>query len=396
MIKQKLADSPAPRDLLVKSLRWEYPTHSQIQEPDAEAVLQEISGQEVESGRFLTGYPELKADGSTSSGCWIYSGVFKDGINQAARKKPHWEQEHYTATEWAWAWPANRRLIYNRASADPEGNPWSEEKRYVWWDAEAGSWTGVDVPDFKEDKPPDYVPPDGASAEEAIAGDHPFVMQADGRSWLFVSQGLEDGPLPTHYEPHESPFANPLYGQRANPARQVFERPGNASAPPNGDPGAALYPYVATTYRLTEHHTAGGMTRSVPYLAELQPEMFVEVDPELARQEGLDHGGWATVYSPRSAIEARVMVTDRMKPIVVQGRTTHQIGLPYHWGSHGLATGDSANDLAAIVLDPNVHIQEVKAFAVGIRPGRRPRGKALPELVEELRTRAGSGDRSSV
>ncbi len=388
-IKERLADSEEPRDELVKALRWDYPTHSHIQEPDAEAVLQEISGREVESGNFLSGYPELKDDGSTLCGCWIYSGVFADGVNQAARKKPHWEQEQYTAPEWAWAWPANRRLIYNRASADPDGNPWSEQKKYVWWDAAAGKWTGVDVPDFEEDKPPDYKPPDGAEAEAAIAGDHPFVMQADGRSWLFVPQGLVDGPIPTHFEPHESPFSNPLYSQRSNPARQRFERPENASA----QPGSDLYPYVATTYRLTEHHTAGGMTRSVPYLAELQPEMFVEVDPELAEREGLVHGGWATIYSPRSAIEARVFVTSRMQPLVVQGRKTHQIGLPYHWGSHGLTTGDAANDLSAIVLDPNVHIQEVKAFTVGIRPGRRPRGKALPDLVEELRTRAQPGVR---
>jgi formate dehydrogenase major subunit len=148
----------------------------------------------------------------------------------------------------------------------------------------------------------------------------------------------------------------------------VFERPENRSVP---DDDGELYPYVATTYRLTEHHTAGGMTRTVPYLAELQPEMFVEVGRELAEREGLEHGGWATVYSPRSAIEARVLVTDRMKPIVVRGRKTHQIGLPYHWGNRGLTTGDAANDLSSIVLDPNVHIQEDKAFTVGIRPGRR-------------------------
>jgi formate dehydrogenase major subunit len=198
-------------------------------------------------------------------------------------------------------------------------------------------------------------------------------MQADGRSWLFVPQGLEDGPLPTHYEPHESPFDNPLYSQRSNPARQQFPRPENPYNPSDGEPGADRYPYVATTYRLTEHHTAGGMTRTVPYLSELQPEMFVEVDPELARKEGLVHGGWATVFSSRSAIEARVLVTDRMRPVRVQGRKTHQIGLPYHWGTRGLVTGDSANDLCSVVLDPNVHIQEVKAFTVGIRPGRRER-----------------------
>jgi formate dehydrogenase major subunit len=139
---------------------------------------------------------------------------------------------------------------------------------------------------------------------------------------------------------------------------------------------------------LTEHHTAGGMSRFVPYLSELQPAMFVEVDPELAAKEGLENGGWATIYSSRSAIEARVIVTDRIKPIVVQGRKTHQIGLPYHWGTRGLTTGGAANDLTSIALDPNVHIQEVKAFTVGIKSGRRPRGAALPEFVDEIRSRA--------
>jgi formate dehydrogenase major subunit len=387
-LKQKLTDSEHPRDTLVKALRWEYPTHSAIQEPDAEAVLQEISGWEIESGRFHDGYPNLKADGSTLCGCWIYCGVFKDGINQAARKKPHWEQ-NYVAAEWAWAWPANRRLLYNRASADPDGKPWSERKKFVWWDPKERKWTGLDVPDFEETKPPSYVPPDDARAEEAIAGDHPFIMQSDGRSWLFVPQGLEDGPLPTHYEPHESPFENPLYSQRANPRRQRFERPENRYNPSGGEHGAEVYPYVATTYRLTEHHTAGGMSRSVPYLSELQPAMFCEVSPELAQEVGLEHGGWATIYSARTAIEARVLVTDRIPPVDVQGRKTHQVGLPYHWGTRGLTTGGAANDLAPIVLDPNVHIQEVKAFSVGIKPGRRPRGPKLTEFVDELRRQAG-------
>jgi formate dehydrogenase major subunit len=384
LLKQKLTDSEEARDELLKALRWEYPTHSQTREPDAEAVLAEISGWEIATGQYLDGYPKLKPDGSTVCGCWIYCGSYKDGVNQTARKKPHWEQS-YVAPEWAWSWPANRRLIYNRASADPDGRPWSERKQYVWWDADEGTWSGLDVPDFKEDKPPGYVPPDDATAEEAIAGDHPFIMQADGRSWLFVPQGLEDGPFPTHYEPHESPYDNPLYQQRANPRRQQFPRAENPYNPVAGEPGSELYPYVATTYRLTEHHTAGGMTRSVPYLSELQPAMFCEVSPQLAAEAGLVHGGWATIYSARSAIEARVLVTDRIPPIEVQGRTTHQVGLPYHWGTRGLTTGGAANDLSSIVLDPNVHIQEVKAFTVGMKPGRRPRGKALIEFVEGIR-----------
>jgi len=144
-----------------------------------------------------------------------------------------------------------------------------------------------------------------------------------------------------------------------------------------------------TTYRLTEHHTAGGMSRTLPYLAELQPEMFCEVSPELARERGLEHAGWATIVSSRTAIEARVMVTERVPPLQVEGRTVHQVGLPYHWGHRGIATGDPANDLFPLALDPNVHIQEVKAATCDVRPGRRPRGQALLDLVEEYRRRAG-------
>jgi formate dehydrogenase major subunit len=379
-IRERLKSSKEPKDRPVLDLTWHYPTHGDLQEPSAEAVLREINGWGPD-GTALSEFKELKADGSTACGCWIYCGCYADEVNQTARRKPRWAQS-YVAAEWAWAWPANRRLLYNRASADPDGKPWSERKRYVWWKEQEGKWTGEDVPDFKPDKRPDYVPPDGAKAEDAIRGDHPFIMQTDGQGWLFVPSGIVDGPLPTHYEPHESPFSNPLYGQRSNPARQRFPRPENPYQPANGAAGAEAYPYVVTTYRLTEHHTAGGMSRFVPYLSELQPELFCEVSPELARERGLEHGGWATIVTARTAIEARVLVTERMKPLEVEGRALHQVGLPYHWGSRGLTTGGSGNDLFPIVLDPDVHIQEVKAAACDIRPGRRPRGPALRELVD--------------
>jgi len=381
-IKSLLKDSKQSRDDLVKWLKWDYQTHSAIQEPDAEQVLKEIGGYDVTTREPLEGYPKLKDDGSTACGCWIYSGVYADGINQAARKKPHWEQP-YTALEWAWAWPANRRLLYNRASADPDGNPWSERKKLVWWDEAQGKWTGTDTPDFDEEKRPDYRPQGDETGPEAIRGDHPFIMQADGRGWLYVPQGLEDGPLPTHYEPHESPFRNHLYKQRANPARQKQEH-----EDPYNPPASDEFPYVVTTYRLTEHHTAGGMSRTVPFLSELQPQLFVEVHPDLARERGLEHGGWATIVTARSAIEARVLVTERIRPVRIQGRICHQVGLPYHWGQRGLTTGGAANDLAHMSLDPNVHIQEVKAFTCDIRPGRRPRGARLAQFVEDTRRRA--------
>jgi formate dehydrogenase major subunit len=366
---------------------WDYPTAGARREPSAEAVLREINGTGPD-GAPLSSYTELEGDGSTSCGCWIYCGVFADGVNQAARRTPR-ERQNWTGADWGWAWPANRRVLYNRASADPEGRPWSERKALVWWDQERHSWVGHDTPDFEAEKPPGYRPEEGARGPDAIAGTDPFIMQGDGRGWLFAPAGLADGPLPTHYEPQDSPFANALYAQRANPARKTYPHPNNRYHPSHGEPGADVFPYVITTYRLTEHFTAGGMSRWTPYLSELQPEFFCEVSPELARERELEHGGWATIATARGVVEARVLVTDRMAPLTVHGRTIHQIGLPYHWGPNGLATGDSANELSPMTLDPSAHIQEDKAFTADIRPGRRPRGPARQGLVEDYQRRAG-------
>ena len=389
IIREKLAGSSDPRDRPLLDLTWDYPVIGAIAEPDAETVLAEINGTGPDGP--LSSYTELKADGSTRCGCWIYCGAYADGTNQAARRKPGAEQS-WVAPEWGWAWPANRRILYNRASADPDGKPWSERKAYVWWDAEQEQWTGHDVPDFPPDKAPDYRAPEDAQREDAIDGDEPFIMQADGRAWLHVPAGLADGPLPAHYEPAESPVPNRLYGQQANPARQVYPHPLNRLSPAAGAPGSEVFPYVFTTYRLTEHHTAGGMSRWLPYLSELQPEFFCEVSPALAAERELEHLGWATIVTPRGAIEARVLVTERMRPVRVGGHTVHQIGLPYHWGRNGLSTGDSANELLPITLDPNVHIQPTKAAACDIRPGRRPSGAARDALVARYQCRAGISD----
>ncbi|HEY5990871.1 MAG TPA: molybdopterin dinucleotide binding domain-containing protein, partial [Streptosporangiaceae bacterium] len=382
-IREKLAGSDAEMDRPLLDLTWDYPTSRETGDPDAAAVLAEINGWDS-YGRPLASYEQLEHDGSTSCGCWIYCGVYADGVNQAARRKPSGEQ-NWVANEWGWAWPANRRILYNRASADTDGQPWSERKALVWWDAGNARWSGHDIADFKADKSPHYRPPDDATGAAALSGIDPFIMQADGKAWLFAPAGLIDGPLPAHYEPQDSPFGNLLYGQQRNPVRQVvtFGHPGNRMQPSGGEPGAEVFPYVATTYRLTEHHTAGGMSRWLPYLSELQPEFFCEVSPELAAERELEHLGWATIVTARNAIEARVLVTDRMTPLTVQGRTLHQVGLPYHWGPNGYSTGDSANDLTSMSLDPNVHIQEVKALACDIRPGRRPRGAARTELVRD-------------
>jgi formate dehydrogenase major subunit len=387
LIREKLASSADENDRPVLDLTWNYPVRGALAEPDADAVLAEINGWD-DSGKPLSAYTQLKADGSTACGCWIYCGVRAEGVNHADRRKPGREQD-WVAAEWGWAWPANRRVLYNRASADPEGKPWSERKALVWWDADAGKWTGHDVPDFVPDRAPDYRPPEGATGVEAISGIDPFIMQADGKAWLFAPGGLVDGPLPAHYEPQESPFRNLFYGQQHNPVREIISHPQNRYQPSGGEAGADVFPYVTTTYRLTEHHTAGGMSRFLPYLAELQPAFFCEVSPELAAERELSHLGWATIVTARNAIEARVLVTRRMRPIRVQGRVTHQVGLPWHWGPNGYTTGDAANELSHMSLDPNVHIQEVKALACDIRPGRRPRGPGLRALVRQYQERAG-------
>lgn len=391
-IRARLAGSTDERDRPLLDLTWDYPV-DEHGEPDGEAVLREINGYHLtgeHTGQPVSGFSELCADGSTAAGCWIYSGVFRDGVNQSARRVPQGGPTR-AQREWGWVWPADRRILYNRASADPDGKPWSERKRYIWWDPEQQRWVGDDVPDFPLDRAPGARPDQEVGGPDALAGDDAFIMQADGKAWLFAPKGMVDGPLPTHYEPQESPVANALYAQQQSPSRIVFPRKDNFSAPSAGQPGVGVYPYVFTTYRLTEHHTAGGMSRWLPYLAELQPEMFCEVSPELAAERGLQPYGWATIVSPRAAIEARVLVTERMTPLQIGGHTVHQIGLPYHWGVGGdaVVSGDAANDLLGVTLDPNVQIQESKAGSCDIRAGRRPQGPALLRLIEEYQSRAG-------
>ena len=381
-IREKLAADPEerdhPRNRAVLTVTWDYPTEGDIEEPDADAVLREINGRGPD-GELLSGYPQLADDGSTACGCWIYSGCYAGGVNQTARRTPRTEMGS-VASEWAWAWPDNRRILYNRASADPKGRPWSDRKALVWWDDDArdgqGGWVGHDRPDFVPGRHPGYRPPEEALGVDAIAGDDPFIMQADGKGWLWAPSGLADGPLPTHYEPHESPAANSLEASQTNPATREYPHRLNPYHGPIDGPDDP-YPHVVTTYRLAEHHTAGGMSRFSHRLSELAPEMFVEVHPDLARDCGLANGGWATVSTSRGSIEGRVLVTERIAPLQVNGRTVHQVGLPWHWGHAGHSRGDAANDLFPIVLEPNVYIQEVKAATCSIRPGRRSRGPGV-------------------
>ncbi len=398
-LKELYAGSTDPRDEGFLALTWEYPTEGAHEEPSAQAVLAEINGWRVADRSPVGSFKELAADGSTAAGCWLYTGCFADGINQTNRKKPGHEQS-WVAQEWGWAWPGDRRLLYNRASADRDGKPWSERKRYVWWDDTEQKWTGYDTPDFLADRPPSYRPPPDATGLATIGGDSAFLMQADGKGWLFAPSGLVDGPLPTHYEPQESPIRNLLYGQQCNPARHVFRRKDNPYHRAFDDP---RFPYVLTTFRLTEQHTAGGMSRWLSWLVELQPQLFCEVSPELARELGLRNGGWATISTARGRVDCRVLVTRRLPSLRAAGRVIHQVGLPYHWGYVGRSRGDSVNDLLGFVADPNVHIMESKALTCDVHPGRSAdkrraaTSQVVAPLAERLRLRRdlpGVGQRS--
>jgi formate dehydrogenase major subunit len=361
-LKEMARKDPRPRNAGLNALVWGYSTESQLGDIPIEEVLQEINGWTLPGKTLVPGFAALKNDGSTACGCWIYSGVFPNPGENRARQR---EAKGVFGQGWGFAWPADRRIIYNRASARPDGDPWSERKKLVWWDSGKKEWTGLDTPDFTKTKPPDYTPPPNAEGDAALAGDKPFILHPDGFGWIWVPFGLNDGPLPAHYEPWESPVKNPVYpGRENNPVALKRERPGNSYAQPQ-DP---RFPYVLTTYRLTEHHTSGAMSRFLSHLAELQPELFCEISPELAAERGIEHGTWANITSARGIIRARAMVTRRIRPLQLEGRTVHQVGLPWHWGYRGLVKGDIVNDLVAMSEDPNSRIMEAKALLCNVEP----------------------------
>jgi formate dehydrogenase major subunit len=363
-LKARAAREGGAWNRALNALTWDYPTEGPHDEPDIDRVLQEINGRHTADGRLVDGFRALAADGSTSCGCWIYSGVYpQPGRNRSRDRRASGPY----GKGWGFAWPDDRRILYNRASARPDGRPWSERKKLVWWDEHAREWIGLDTPDFTKDKPPSYVAPDGARGDAALDGTAPFVMHSDGMGWLWVASGLKDGPLPVHYEPLESPVGNSVHAIETNPAADRKERADNPYARSPGDPD---YPHVLTTYRLTEHHTAGGMSRTLSHLAELQPELFCEISPELAREVDVRNGEMVTISTPRGTIDARALVTPRMQPLTVHGRTVHQVGLPYHFGGRGLVRGDVVNDLVAISQEPNVRIMEAKALVCRVEPPR--------------------------
>lgn len=381
-LKDKGRNDVRPRNAGLNALVWDYKLQGPYQEPKAEDILKEINGWTTADRKQIAHIKDLKGDGSTACGAWIYCGVFpEEGRNRANERNP----QDLLGHGWGFAWPNDCRIIYNRASARPDGQPWSERKKLVWWDAASREWTGLDNADYDKHTPPD-APSDihHGTGVEALGGARPFTLHPDGVGWLYVPSGLKDGPLPSHYEPLESPIHNPVYQQQSDPAADKKERPDNRYAKSPADSG---FPYVLSTYRLTEHHTAGGMSRTLSHLSELQPDLFAEVSPELAGELGLVHGDYATVSTPRGAVQARVLVTPRMRPLWVEGQKVHQVGMPYHWGYLGKVRGDVVNDLLVISEEPNVRIMETKALVCNITPGRRAngsRGLRQSELPKDL------------
>ena len=379
-LKQRYASSTATRDLGIKNMTLDYePEPADVanwrvkDEPSAKKVIWEINGftfaPQWKDRTLLTTFTNLKDDGTTAAGAWIYTGVTPDkNTNRAAMTAG--KNDGWVSPNWGWAWPANRHQLYNRASADPAGNPWSARKKYTYWDAAAKTWKNIagDGIDFTATKAPDTKPNPNGIGVAFQSGADPFILKTDGRGWLFAPVGLSDGPLPTHYEPWESPVNNALYKQDRNPVTKVWDVTGNKY---NTFAGAD-FPIVISTYRLTEHHLSGVMTRWLPWLAELMPELFVEMSPELASEKGIKNGDWVKVSTSRSSATARALVTKRLRPFNLGGKIVHQIGMPFHWGYMGIAVGDVVNNTSALVADPNVTIHEGKAFTCNIEKASGP------------------------
>jgi formate dehydrogenase major subunit len=307
---------------------------------------------EYKKGQLVPTFGALAADGSTSSLNWLYTGSFteEDG-NKTKRRDPKqtpMQEKIGLYPNWAWCWPVNRRIIYNRASVDPTGKPWNPDKALIAW--QDGKWVG-DVPDGP-------WPP---MADEK--GKYPFIMQTHGMGALF-GPGRVDGPFPEHYEPVETPVtSHPFSAQLSSPMYKSVSSDLDKLAKP-GDPA---YPIVLTTYNVTEHWCGGGETRNVPNLLEAEPQLYVEMSPELAKEKGIQNGDGVIVESIRGKVEAIAMVTVRIRPFTVQGKTVHLIGMPFCFGWATPKCGDSTNRLTPSVADPNTTIYELKACLVNVK-----------------------------
>ena len=335
-------------------MRWDY---KQPDKPEAEEIAKENNGYALEDlydqngvllakkGELLSSFALLRDDGTTASACWIYAGSWTTKGNQMANRDNSDPSGLGNTLGWAWAWPLNRRIIYNRASADPQGKPWDPKRVLIEWNG--AKWVGNDVPDFN------------TSAPGSGAG--PFIMQPEGLGRLFALDKLAEGPFPEHYEPFETPLGtNPLHPNViSNPVARLYaadaRRMGNHKA----------FPYVGTTYRLTEHfHT---WTKHSRLNAIAQPEQFVEISEKLAQAKGIRNGDSVKVSSKRGFIRARAVVTPRLQTLKVAGREVETIGIPLHWGFEGAARkGYLANTLTPSVGDANSQTPEYKAFLVNI------------------------------
>jgi len=337
-VRALYAGEGGPNAAAVTKVTWDYGGV-----PDPSKVAKEINGYDLATGKLVANFLSLKDDGSTSCGNWLFSGSHTESGNMMARRDPKDNSTIGLYSNWAWCWPVNRRIIYNRASVDLNGNPFDPKRPVVKWDAANKKWTGDVIDGFGTTGPTLY----------------PFIMLADGVGHLFGVGGMADGPFPEHYEPWETPARNLLSSTQLNPAAKVW-RPQEQGTPDK-------YPYVGTTYRVTEHWQAGAMTRNLPWLAELMPEMFVEIGEELASAKGIRSGDRVVVESARGQVSAVAVVTKRLMPLTVDGRVTYTVGLPWHYGYMGLIKGDSANLLTPYIGDANTTIPEYKAFLVNVR-----------------------------
>jgi formate dehydrogenase major subunit len=347
----------------ILKLTWGYTDPAN---PSLAEVLKEINGKtfadaedpatkvQLKSGQQLPGFAWLKDDGTTACGNWIYCGSFTEAGNLTARRDPTDPSNLGIHQNWAWSWPANRRVLYNRASCDVDGKPWDATRRQVWWNEAQQKWVGNDVPDFKADsKPKDHM--------------GPFIMNPEGVGRIFAPLGaFADGPFPTHYEPVESPVETNLLhpGMMHNPVVKKLKTDDDKFGT------AKDYKIICTTYRLTEHYHY--WTKNNPMNVQLVPEPFIEVPAELANDMGIRGGEVLKVTSARGVYKAKAMVTKRIKPMMIDGKKTYQIGIPIHWGYRGIAEDEDktaktpANLLSPTVIDPNAYTPEFKGFLVNV------------------------------